>query len=264
MAWSRRGIIIAAGAVGVVGVLGLAGAFYFNSRGNGEYPVVPTQTPTPAQTLVLTETPVSTLEAVVGATSTPEATATLVPAPPTATAVPTPYPADTPTPTPALQPTATPTSYAPATPTPVHTATPTTPPAVTPVPVTPTPALIPGLEAIMNAQRLDVSYSLAKDMLASNQQGFYSAFGVVQAAQPQVPAWFDGSSANGEANGASKLVGDEPALRIDGIAGKVRFYLQGGAATFDARLAAVRTFLAGYITSNPGRVNDVNIVTPGN
>ncbi|MBI2142778.1 hypothetical protein HYU20_00335 [Candidatus Woesearchaeota archaeon] len=220
------------------------------------------QSPTHQQAVLSTpaaplSTPTPTLEFFVAGTPTPEGIVTTAPTPTS-----TPYPIATSTPVPTATPPPTPQP----TPTPVPTATQTPLPSPTPtatqVPVTPTP--IPGLAAIINAQRFDVSYSLAKDMRESNPAAFYNAFGVVQAAQPQVPGWFDGNSANGEARGSSKPVGEDPAARIDGIAGKVRFYLQGGAATFDTLLAAARDFVVEYLKSNPGRVSDVKVIRPGN
>ncbi|MBI2549600.1 hypothetical protein HYV83_00275 [Candidatus Woesearchaeota archaeon] len=211
------------------------------------YPV-----PAAIATAVPTGTPTSTLEAVVTQTPAPEATAT-----PTTYATATPAPTHTPTP----QPTVTPTPYATATPTPqptatpLPTATPTPQPTVTPT-ATPTPV---NLDAIVSAVRWGISYNLAKDMHASNPEGFYTALGVVPAARSQVPGWFDGNAANGEVTPLNGI-----AVAVDEIAGRSRFYLQNNAAaTFTVQLQTVTNFLVRYLTQNPSRVGDVTIITQG-
>ncbi len=195
----------------------------------------------------MTPTPSPTLEGIVTLTPTSEATVTTAPTPTS-----TPYATATPTQTPTPQPTATPTPSATATP--VPTATPTPQPTATPTAqATPTP--IAGLEAITKAQRFGLSYNLVRDMLGTNTAGFYQAFGVVQAAQAQVPNWFDGNPANGEV-----VPRDNVAVMVDGVSGQSRFYLQNNAsATFKTPLQAVIDFVVKYLAANPGRVGEVSV-----
>lgn len=248
-------------AAGIAALVSQAGAPVGPAPGPTSTPTA-YRTPTPAYrtpTPFPTSTPQLVVPPTPGASATPKPTAT---ATSYVTATPTAKPTATVTATP--QPTATP--YATATPTPVPTATatprPTATPSQTATPTaTPRPSAVPGLESILNANTFGFTYATAKSMMDYNASAFYEAFGVVPQARSQVPAWFNGNLADGE---AVPQAGTNVVLQVDYLAqggAKARFYLvNGAAATFNVDSTKTKSFVQSYIQANPQMADKVTVI----
>ncbi len=234
-------------------------------------PVGPAPTPTPIYSPAPTAsaapqptaTPTYTLTPTPAATATPRPTST---ATPYATATPTAKPTATPTPYVTATPSATATPKPTATATPSPTATPTARPTATPSP-TPRPTLVPGLEAILNANTFGISYDLAKDLFNYNTQAFNQGLGISQypEAVRQMPGFFDGNPANNE---AVNVAGN--AVRVDLLSTAsnpprnaeiytkltkepLHFKIIDGGVLF-------KGLLGEYLLKNPSRVGEVTFV----